>query len=327
MGTPIDAVDVGDPFQLMVYTNDLRDDPMGVFAGYLDVVYSGTGAAEVSAPIEYGPKYPEGQEGTPMPGLIDELGAFDGISPFGDIGRVLLANVTFMATAAGALDFMSDAADDLPAHFTLIFGEDDPVDFSNITFGSDSLTINAASGFASPFTNPADQYDADQDGFLTPRDALVVINDLAANGARSLVSPHLPNAITAAPPTSMVDVNSDFFVSALDALWVVNEMAVRLASTPSNGLLAGGPLGGGLLTDTTSVVTTLTSPQGVAAGTVVNPPGETSEHVVAVPTPPVVAGGTNAYGHLVDAAFGDGDDDESDWESTLQSLALGMELE
>ena len=326
-GNPIDSANVGETFQLMVFTNDLRDDPMGVFAGYLDVLYSGSGSADVSAAIEYGTRYPEGQEGVPMPGLIDELGAFDGLSPFGDIGRVLLANVTFTAMAEGTLDFTGEAADDLPAHLTLIFGEDDPVDISSITFGSDSLTINPGS---SPFTNSAYPYDVDEDGFLTPRDALVIINDLAANGARSLIGPNRFNSTSAAPPSGMVDVNSDFHVSPVDALWVINEIAVG-EMPPGEAMWGGNPRGNGLTDDALSdngVVTTLVAPLGVSAAADDNAQqSETSVMVVATTTPAVQTAGAADYGHLVDAALGDGEEDESDWDSTLQLLALGIALE
>ena len=39
-GTPISSINVGEDFQLNVYVQDLRAVPYGVFAAFLDVVYS-----------------------------------------------------------------------------------------------------------------------------------------------------------------------------------------------------------------------------------------------------------------------------------------------
>ncbi len=66
-------------------------------------------------------------------------------------------------------------------------------------------------------TNLDNPLDVNDDGFVTPQDALLVINDLGTNGAR-----RLEGAATSAP---YLDVNMDGLLSPLDALSVINGLA------------------------------------------------------------------------------------------------------
>lgn len=76
-----------------------------------------------------------------------------------------------------------------------------------------------------PFHNELFPTDVDNDVYLSPRDALMVINDLNTYGSRSLLASsgtpvgELPQA---AP--FMVDVNGDGFVSPQDALGIINQL-------------------------------------------------------------------------------------------------------
>jgi hypothetical protein len=68
-----------------------------------------------------------------------------------------------------------------------------------------------------PWRNPANALDVNADGFITPIDALLVINDLNRNGPRDL--PNEPNP----PVPPYLDVNGDTFVSPLgDVLPLIN---------------------------------------------------------------------------------------------------------
>ncbi len=58
--------------------------------------------------------------------------------------------------------------------------------------------------------------DVNQDGLVSPLDALIVINELTENGARPLGA--------GVPPQNMVDVNGDRLVTPLDALVVIDEL-------------------------------------------------------------------------------------------------------
>jgi hypothetical protein len=85
-----------------------------------------------------------------------------------------------------------------------------------------------------PHRNPADFLDVNADGFLSPIDALLIINYLNEEGAGPVTG------LTAPPPYR--DVDGDNFISAIDVLQVINAL---------NDLSAGGSgegEGSGLLT-------------------------------------------------------------------------------
>lgn len=74
---------------------------------------------------------------------------------------------------------------------------------------------------ASPWHNGELREDVDRNAQVTPRDALVVINDLNARGARRLVAAEAEGSDDSLP---MIDVNNDHFVTSLDVLIVVNAL-------------------------------------------------------------------------------------------------------
>ncbi len=127
--------------------------------------------------------------------------------------------------------------------------QDDPlnswptIDFTPQPFGSD-LYIQFGDDFAVPLvgnfdpptssaqrtdplaTNPSNARDVNDDGSVSPMDALLVINDLNERGARRLT-----NYVVGTP---YLDVNSDQFVTPMDALIVLNELnGVRPANMQS----------------------------------------------------------------------------------------------
>ena len=63
--------------------------------------------------------------------------------------------------------------------------------------------------------NPVDAVDVDGDGFVVPLDALVVINDINANGARALPAVRTAGA-------NYLDTSGDQFLAPQDALIVIN---------------------------------------------------------------------------------------------------------
>ncbi len=168
-GSPIDSIAPGGEFLLRVFVQDVGTLPQdGVFAAYMDVMYDAT-LVSVSGPIAYGEHYPNQQSGdTSTPGLIDEAGAFDGLSPLGD-GELLLLSVPFQANQQGTALFTTDPADLLPAHDTLLFNENSPVPIEQIEFGSTQLQIIAG-----------DPPVAQDDAFETDEDTPLSVD--AANG-------------------------------------------------------------------------------------------------------------------------------------------------
>lgn len=125
-GSPAASLQPGEPFLLKATTRDLRPDPEGVFAVYVDVSWEADRAV-VTGPAEFAAPYVNAPSGTPQAGMLDEVGAFAGLSrTYGD--RYELFRVPMQAIAPGELAFTLDPADDLPMHALLMYGVDDPID-------------------------------------------------------------------------------------------------------------------------------------------------------------------------------------------------------
>ena len=93
----------------------------------------------------------------------------------------------------------------------------DDADFAVVTIQNDDFPPT------SPWQNKIQPEDVDNDGFVVPLDALLVINELNNNGARALpVPPEEPNV-----PPPFFDVNGDDFVAPLDALLIINYLNNR----------------------------------------------------------------------------------------------------
>ncbi len=213
-GTPTTAITVGQPFLLNGYVRDLSDAGGGVFAAYVDVNYPGA-AATITGPITFGSEFPNGQSGnTSQAGLIDEVGAFDGLDRLGAT-EALLFSVPMRATQAGNFTFTMDAADVLPQHNLLLFDRDDPVPVNQIEFRS--LQLGFVQALASQ-TNPRNAMDVNDDFAISPLDALLVINEL--NGAAAAAR----MAGGEGESNMYLDVSADGFVSPLDALLIINEL-------------------------------------------------------------------------------------------------------
>ncbi|MEZ6120177.1 MAG: tandem-95 repeat protein [Pirellulaceae bacterium] len=73
-----------------------------------------------------------------------------------------------------------------------------------------------------PWQNPNDALDVNNDGFISPIDALLVINELNANGSRALDPPPIASPPFSPPP--FVDVSGDDYLSPIDALLVINHL-------------------------------------------------------------------------------------------------------
>ncbi|MEY4177482.1 MAG: Serine-aspartate repeat-containing protein precursor [Planctomycetota bacterium] len=224
-GTPISTVTVGSDFQIRLFASDLRSnvapETKGVFAAYLDVVYD-YARATVSS-ITYNSTYNNGRRGdTQFPGLIDELGSFQtGTSALGD-GEQLVLTVTMRATTAGSFTFRGDPRDNVPLNEVTLFSPPTNVAVGQIRLNSGSLVVTASgSGGEAEFTNPSNAFDVNGDGFVTPIDVLLVINDVNAYGARALSG----GGSGEGPATRYyLDVNADRFVSPIDALLVISHL-------------------------------------------------------------------------------------------------------
>ena len=83
-----------------------------------------------------------------------------------------------------------------------------------------TATVDVDFGFqptTSPWQNPVDKFDVNNDQVVSAIDVLLIVNEINANGSRDLSGSGLPT-----PP--YIDVTGDNFVSALDVLQVVNRI-------------------------------------------------------------------------------------------------------
>lgn len=215
-GTTITSVTAGENFQLVISVQDIRDAAAGVFSAYVDINYPAA-LVSVDGTFTHSTTYAAGSSGsTSVPGLLDEVGGTDGISPLGgDIFEV--ARITMRAgMTPGTVTFTGDIADDMILHPVTVFDITAALPASSVMVTSSSLTIEsvpAPLGFSqtAPGTNPENAMDVNADGVVSPLDALVLINEL--NGTSESFAGIM-----------YTDVNSDGLTSPIDALLVISHL-------------------------------------------------------------------------------------------------------
>ena len=229
-GTEVTSLDQGDTFELVAFVQDIRDTPTGVFSGFIDVTYD-QALATPTGEFTHSTTYSSGPSGdTDTPGLLDEVGGSDGITPLGG-DEFELWRISFTADAEGTLAFSSDPTEDQLQHPTLLFGGSANVANEDINFGSTIITIgagvNASSDatFGGFTTNSNNPLDVNGDASVSPLDALLVIN-----------------AINTGTPGNGTheDVNADGLATPLDALIIINELVqVQSGASTNSDVLVG----------------------------------------------------------------------------------------
>ncbi len=141
-GNQLTTVKVGDTFFVRAYVQDIRTAATGAFALYTDIAYQAD-LAKVNGAIAYSADYNSGKAGTTTTaGLVDEAGAFAGLTPTGGDEK-LVFTVPFTATAGGTLTFAPDPADIKPAHDILLYGTNKAVLNDEVEFISASIQVTA----------------------------------------------------------------------------------------------------------------------------------------------------------------------------------------
>ncbi len=239
--TPISEVRVGDRFGVEIHVEDLRANPTFVFAGFMDLLYdsgiitpSDTDAnPDFDFDVVFGPNYnAEAGVGTAArPGIIDEFGTlFSTASPSLPVSQYnpgLLATIYFEAVNVGTTTVVGSPADFSPFQDTLLFDEDNPIDRGLLRF--DTLPIRVDNG--APLQNRSLPQDVNNDGSVSPIDALLIINQMNRFGVSSEGE---FAASTSLASTYFTDVNGDNTTSALDALQVINYLT-RMSNVQANG--------------------------------------------------------------------------------------------
>ncbi|MFV2065911.1 MAG: putative Ig domain-containing protein, partial [Pirellulales bacterium] len=215
-GLPISAVAVGQTFVVQAIVEDMRPDPQGVFAAFVDVRFDKSQLV-LESPIEFGRDFGNGRNvNTETEGVIDEAGAFGGLNPTGR-GSFVLFSASFKSLVAGETTIEVDAADMLPAHAVLLYGRPTALNEGELEF--QGWTIEVQEPY--PWQNPRNRVDVNDDGFVTPIDALLVINELNSRGVLDAKG-KLPFPRSEPYRGNYYDVNGDGFGTPLDALHIIN---------------------------------------------------------------------------------------------------------
>jgi autotransporter-associated beta strand protein len=163
-----------------------------------------------------------GVNNAPRAGIFNETGASRSVANGLGTGTFTVYFVKMQAlqdTGGQALTIKGDAADALTTN-VVIMPDNPAVDPAPVTLTDEQVflretTLTILNFGEGEFVNAANSRDVDQDGEVTASDVVSIINDINAQGSRSLIG---------ATPTNhkMIDVNMDSHVSSVDALMVIN---------------------------------------------------------------------------------------------------------
>lgn len=137
----VSSVNVGEQFLLRGYVTDLRPNPQGVFASYLNVDYAPGSSVTATGVVTFIAPFTNGSSAnTTNAGSIQGLGSFAGISPTG-AGEKPQFNVRFRASAPGTVTFTGSPAAGA-AYYVLVFGVGDPVPANELQFINPTIVVN-----------------------------------------------------------------------------------------------------------------------------------------------------------------------------------------
>ena len=139
-GTPVTTIEKHGFVILVIYVQDQRETPHGVFATYLDIQYDRERLSLSASPV-FGSDYVHAtQVNAEVPGLLDDLGGTADVDPLG-AGEHLLALAIFTANAPGRVSFSASPANDSLRHATLLYFSDEIVPPEEIGFVPVELEI------------------------------------------------------------------------------------------------------------------------------------------------------------------------------------------
>ena len=213
----------GQEFQLVVKTDDRRSPPdasHGLFSAYADISFDPSIVSPLTSTthssgfdVTFDADYPEARNIAFNLGEIDEVGAAGGIgaTPLGPDPEELV-RITFTADDLGQVTFSANPADDQSLHQTTLQLPNQALSNAQIAFGATTVTVVSQ---ATDFTNALEPLDVNNDGGVSPLDALIIINYLNQHGIGTPIE---------TDPRQFWDTNGDGIVSALDVLRVINRL-------------------------------------------------------------------------------------------------------
>ncbi len=209
-GNAIAAVAAGQAFQLQVYVEDIRDEALGVYAAYVDVLYD-TNALQTDGPIVFGSSFPHVQQGSvTTAGLIDEAGGTADTEPLG-AGEFLLFSIQLVGQTAGDVQFTANPADDLPVHDTLLRGLGQPLLSNQMIYQGTTLEIVSATSAQDDDFQVLEDSDPSRifvlaNDIAIPETAVLSITQVStpSHGTAQIVNTDQGPAIEYQPPTDYV---------------------------------------------------------------------------------------------------------------------------
>ncbi len=232
-GIALSEIAVGQRFKLSVHAADQRATPTGVFAAYVDLLFGGA-QIRIHEPLEYGNDFQNGRSGSMAAVMIDEVGAFGGLSR-PDATDSLLFSVVISVDAPGQLEIKTEAADDLPDHRFLLYGQSrvssEP---TQVAYGSFTIPVREL-----PWRNLDHPLDVDNDGFVAPDDALMIIELINRAGSGLNQELRAKDEFAAWLPSVSLrnfypDVNGDGYIAPDDVLTVIDELHASSAATAAS---------------------------------------------------------------------------------------------
>ncbi|KAA1261150.1 Serine-aspartate repeat-containing protein D precursor [Rubripirellula obstinata] len=225
------SVSVGQTFGVQVTLDDLRTfDETFVFAGFLDLLYSsdtirpvaGVSGTEFDFDVEFGANYREdaGVGTAARLGIIDEFGSLSFATAIGQgSDPATLATLFFEAVNRGPIRIAGSPADSSPFQDTLLFDRDQPVEVGEIRYDVLTTTV-VGNGEGESIQNPVFPQDVNNDGAVSPIDALLIINRMGRSSSLGE-----GEAFSRNTNVYYTDVNGDNETTAIDALQVINYLA------------------------------------------------------------------------------------------------------
>ena len=139
-GNVVTSVGENDEFMLRVYAEDLRSNPEGVFAAYVDIPFD-TGLVQLNGSVIHGPLFPNVTSAdSSTDGLLNDFGGAGLLTPSGS-GPLLVFEQPMKSLSAGSVDFSLATGDNPPFTDVLLYGNNTATPLDVIQFGSTTLSI------------------------------------------------------------------------------------------------------------------------------------------------------------------------------------------
>ena len=225
LSTPVTK---GSEYWLEVQATDVRQNPQGIFAAFVDVIFQPSELTVIGS-IETLGQFETAKLGTVGSGTITEFGGFSAnVSP-SLTAKSRVARIRVRAEVDGLLDLNAIPTQNRLGD-TLLYGEALPLAPWNVTVTASPTPspIRAIGGTTSRLTG-----DIDGDGERSPLDAFLVVQFLNRQSARLRAGVATIAALTA--EMTMMDVSGDGEISPLDAFMVVNGIVADQAAMVASG--------------------------------------------------------------------------------------------